>query len=90
MATQSLQLVAQLCLGDRVAHGVPRRCAGAAAGSGRGRASGGSPEPFGLAVIEALLAGRAVIATNHGGPAEIITDGVTDCSSRQETRPRSP
>jgi glycosyltransferase involved in cell wall biosynthesis len=29
-------------------------------------------EPFGLVVIEAMTAGRAVIAANAGGPAEII------------------
>jgi glycosyltransferase involved in cell wall biosynthesis len=29
-------------------------------------------EPFGLVVIEAITAGRAVIAANAGGPAEII------------------
>lgn len=30
------------------------------------------PEPFGLVVIEAMEYGIPVIATNHGGPAEII------------------
>ncbi len=33
------------------------------------------PEPFGLVVIEAMEAGIPVVATNHGGPAEIIEDG---------------
>jgi glycosyltransferase involved in cell wall biosynthesis len=33
-------------------------------------------EPFGQVVIEGLAAGLAVIATDSGGPAEIITDGV--------------
>lgn len=33
------------------------------------------PEPFGLVVIEAMDAGIPVIATNHGGPKEIINDG---------------
>lgn len=34
------------------------------------------PEPFGLVVIEAMEYGLPVIATNHGGPTEIIEDGV--------------
>ena len=32
-------------------------------------------EPFGRAVVEAMALGVPVIATNVGGPAEIITDG---------------
>jgi glycosyltransferase involved in cell wall biosynthesis len=35
------------------------------------------PEPFGRVVVEGMLAGRPVVATNAGGVAEIITDGVT-------------
>lgn len=34
------------------------------------------PEPFGLVVIEAMEYGLPVVATNHGGPTEIITEGV--------------
>ncbi len=34
------------------------------------------PEPFGLVVIEAMEHGLPVVATNHGGPVEIITNGV--------------
>lgn len=34
------------------------------------------PEPFGLVVIEAMEYGIPVIATNHGGPTEIIDNGV--------------
>jgi len=34
-----------------------------------------APEPFGLVVIEAFAAGRAVIASRGGGPLEIITEG---------------
>jgi glycosyltransferase involved in cell wall biosynthesis len=34
-----------------------------------------SPEPFGLMVVEAMAVGTAVIATNAGGPADMITDG---------------
>ena len=34
------------------------------------------PEPYGLVVAEAMAAGRPVIATTSGGPAEMITDGV--------------
>lgn len=33
------------------------------------------PEPFGLVVIEAMEMCLPVIATNHGGPVEIIRDG---------------
>jgi glycosyltransferase involved in cell wall biosynthesis len=33
-------------------------------------------EPFGKAVAEAMACGKPVIATNIGGPAEIIQDGV--------------
>lgn len=34
------------------------------------------PEPFGLVLIEAMEYGVPVIATNHGGPVEIIRNGV--------------
>lgn len=34
------------------------------------------PEPFGLVVIEAMEFEIPVVATNHGGPTEIIKDGV--------------
>lgn len=34
------------------------------------------PEPFGLVVIEAMEYAIPVIATNHGGPVEIITDRI--------------
>ena len=33
------------------------------------------PEPFGLVIIEAMQYSLPVIATNHGGPTEIIVDG---------------
>jgi glycosyltransferase involved in cell wall biosynthesis len=36
-----------------------------------------SPEPFGRVIVEAQLAGKPVIATNGGGPSEIIEDRVT-------------
>ncbi len=35
------------------------------------------PEPFGLVAIEAMAAGKPVIAARHGGLAEIVVDGVT-------------
>jgi len=33
-------------------------------------------EPFGQVVVEAMAAGRAVIASDIGGPQEVVTDGV--------------
>jgi glycosyltransferase involved in cell wall biosynthesis len=35
------------------------------------------PEPFGMTVLEAMSARLPVIASNHGGPTEIVVDGVT-------------
>lgn len=35
------------------------------------------PEPFGLVAIEGMAAGRAVIASRHGGLEEIVVDGET-------------
>ncbi len=35
------------------------------------------PEPFGLVAIEAMAAGRPVIAAGHGGLKEIVEDGQT-------------
>jgi glycosyltransferase involved in cell wall biosynthesis len=34
------------------------------------------PEPFGMVVVEGMAAGLPVIASNAGGPAEVITPGV--------------
>jgi hypothetical protein len=36
-----------------------------------------APEGFGLAVAEALLMRKPVVASNQGGPSEIIVDGET-------------
>jgi glycosyltransferase involved in cell wall biosynthesis len=36
-----------------------------------------APEPFGLVILEAMLAGRAVIASADGGPLEIVEPEVT-------------
>lgn len=50
------------------------------------------PEPFGLVVIEAMRAGIPVIATNHGGPVEIIDDGkdgfLVESNDKQELAKR--
>jgi len=35
------------------------------------------PEPFGLVVVEGMAMGKPVIATNLGGPAEIVTQNET-------------
>jgi glycosyltransferase involved in cell wall biosynthesis len=35
------------------------------------------PEPFGMVLIEAMLAKKPVVASNHGGPTEIIVDNET-------------
>lgn len=35
------------------------------------------PEPFGMVVIEAMLAKKPVVASNHGGPTEIVVNGGT-------------
>ncbi len=34
------------------------------------------PEPFGQVIVEGMALGRAVVASDAGGPSEIITDGV--------------
>ena len=36
------------------------------------------PEPFGLVVIEAMNNKLPVVATNHGGPVEIIENKVNE------------
>lgn len=35
------------------------------------------PESFGLILLEAMASGRAVIASDHGGPRELVVDGET-------------
>ena len=32
-------------------------------------------EPFGIVIVEAMALGKPVVASNSGGPSEIITDG---------------
>lgn len=35
------------------------------------------PEPFGLMVVESMAAGKPVVATDQGGPREMVVDGET-------------
>lgn len=35
------------------------------------------PEPFGLVIVEGMASGRPVIASAHGGPCELVEDGMT-------------
>jgi glycosyltransferase involved in cell wall biosynthesis len=35
------------------------------------------PEPFGMSVLEAMASAKPVVAMAHGGPLEIVRDGVT-------------
>jgi glycosyltransferase involved in cell wall biosynthesis len=44
------------------------------------------PEPFGMAILEAMANGKAVIASDEGGPREIITN----CLDGLLIRPREP
>jgi glycosyltransferase involved in cell wall biosynthesis len=44
------------------------------------------PEPFGMAILEAMAKGKAVIASAEGGPCEILEDGVDGLL----VEPRSP
>lgn len=37
------------------------------------------PEPFGLVLLEGMIYSKPVIATAHGGPLEIIEDGISGC-----------
>jgi glycosyltransferase involved in cell wall biosynthesis len=39
--------------------------------------SASEPEPFGRVIVEAMAAGRPVVATAAGGPLDIIEDQVT-------------
>ena len=59
---------------------APRRAADAGAGSADTRGAFVQPalyEAFGLTVIEAMTCGLPCFATNRGGPAEIIKNGIS-------------
>ena len=55
-------------------------------------------EPYGLALVEALAAGRPVVAPAAGGPLEIVADGAgrlyppgdADAAVRRRCAPCSP
>ena len=78
--------------------GLPQTpCAGRCAGdlSPRGRTRGvfvnpALTEPFGLTLIEAAAIGLPIVATEDGGPRDIIANCRTVCSSTPSTRRRSP
>ncbi len=36
-----------------------------------------SPEPYGLVILEAMRAGKPIVVSDQGGPAEMVEDGVT-------------
>ena len=36
-----------------------------------------SPEPFGQVIVEGMMAGKPVVATDAGGPREIVVAGET-------------
>ena len=36
-----------------------------------------SPEPFGIVLLEAMVNGVPVVATNHGGPRDVVVNGET-------------
>jgi len=50
------------------------------------------PEPFGLAMIEAMACGTPVLAFRHGAVAEVVDEGVTGCvvDSMEEAFARLP
>ncbi len=46
------------------------------------------PEPYGLVVVEGLASGARIVATNHGGPPEILEHTLPDSGST--VPPRDP
>lgn len=69
--------VAELRLGDRVRlEGERRDAARLVATADVFALPSRRPEPFGMALVEAMALGRPVVATDAGGPREIVTDGV--------------
>nr|AIA91674.1 Glycos_transf_1 [uncultured Paenibacillus sp.] len=48
------------------------------------------PEPFGQVVAQGMCAGLATIATDGGGPAELITSGETGSWCHPAMKVRSP
>ena len=47
-------------------------------------------QPFGLAIVEAMALGKPVVASDSGGPLEIIEPARAGCSSGQATQATSP
>jgi glycosyltransferase involved in cell wall biosynthesis len=76
-AAELRELAGRLGLGDRVGFTgfVPDAAAALGALDVAVHAST-EPEPFGLAIAEAMASGRAVVVSAAGGAAELIEDGV--------------
>lgn len=70
------QYIAEAGLGERVIFtGYERHPAACMAAMDVVVHTSTTPEPFGLVVLEGMALGKPVVATAHGGPLDVITDG---------------